>query len=240
MTATRVGRVGAAGRTAGRQRTPRSLFLRALTGLVLATGVSTLVVLTPALWARSMASERMLTVAEVPERDVGIVFGAEMYASGQPSPYLKARLDLAYELYAAGRVKVLVVSGDNALEHHLEATNMKRYLVGRGVPADVVVEDEHGYDTYDTCVRARKEFGVSEATLVTQTYHLPRAIATCRAVGVDAVGVGDESVASTSQRWFEFSAREYGANLKMVWDLASGREPVLEGPSDAVTQALRG
>ena len=235
MTATRTARVG----RAGRQRTPRTFLLRALTGIVLVVGASTLVVLTPAIWARSMAAERMSDVAEAPARDVGIVFGAEMYASGEPSPYLKARLDLAADLYAAGRVKVLVVSGDNAGEHNFESTNMLRYLVAQGVPEAAVVEDQHGYDTYDTCVRARQEFGVTQAILVTQTYHLPRAIATCRAVGVDAVGVGDDSVRATSNRWFEFSAREYGANLKMVWDLASRRQPVLEGPSDAVTRALR-
>lgn len=221
-------------------RSPREVLLRTLAGFVLAAGLGTIVVVVPALWVRLMSAGRVVSAAEAPATDVGIVFGAEVYPSGRPSPYLKARLDLGFELYRAGRVKVLIVSGDNAPEHNRETAHMKRYLVDRGMPAEAIVEDEYGNDTYDTCVRAREEFGVPGAILVSQTYHLPRAVATCRAVGVDAVGVGDTSVRATSSRWLEFSAREYAANLKLVWDLATGRRPVLTGPSDAVSRALGG
>lgn len=219
---------------------PRRTALRVIGVLAVLVGLGALAVGGPALWTRFMARDRVLTAAQAPARDVAIIFGAEMYASGRPSPYLKARLDLGAQLFAQGKAKVLIVSGDNDPAHHRESTNMKRYLVAQGVPESAVVEDEFGLDTYDTCVRAREVFGVTEALLVSQRYHLHRAVATCRAVGVDAVGVGDVSVKRTSKRWDEFAQRELGANLKMAWDLGTGRTPNLDGDPDAVGSALRG
>ena len=189
-------------------------------------------------WVRGMSRDRVLSIDEAHARDVAIIFGAEMYPSGEPSPYLKARLDLGAQLYKNGQAKVLIVSGDNAAEHHHEATNMRRYLERQGVPGEAIVEDAHGLDTYDTCVRARDVFGVTDALLVSQRYHLSRAVATCRAIGVDAVGVADISVKATSNRWDDFSRRELLANVKMVGDLLTQRQPVLEPPSDAVQVAL--
>ena len=82
--------------------------------------------------------------------------------------------------------------------------------------------------------------GITEALLVSQRYHLPRAVATCRAVGVDAVGVGDVTVRRSSRYWDGFARRELAANVKMVWDLLTHRSPaVVDGPSDAVGTALR-
>ena len=209
--------------------------LGALAALV---GLGAAALVAPTLWTRAMASDRNLTAAQAPAKEVAIIFGAEMYPSGRPSPYLRARLDLGVRLFREGKAKVLIVSGDNAPEHNHESTNMKKYLVEHGVPAERVVEDEYGLDTYDTCVRARDVFGVTEALLVSQRYHLHRAVATCRAVGVDAVGVGDVSVKRTSERWDEFARREIGANLKMVWDLTTRRTPNLMGDREAVRRAL--
>ncbi len=137
---------------------------------------------------------RVVPVADAPARDVAVILGAEVYPSGTPSPYLRARLDLGAELFRSGRARVLIVSGDNAPDHHRETASMRAYLEAAGVPAAKIVEDEAGLDTYDTCVRARDVFGVHELLLVSQEYHLARAVATCRAVGVDAVGVGVISV----------------------------------------------
>ena len=218
------------------RRRRRTLRVLAVAACVLALGAAS--VAGPALWTQWMARDRVLTLAQAPARDVAIIYGAEMYPSGRPSPYLRARLDLGAALFKAGKAKVLIVSGDDAASHNREAAHMKAYLVSVGIPAAKIVVDAHGLDTYDTCVRARDVFGVTSALLVSQRYHLPRAVATCRAVGVDAVGVGDVSVKRTSKRWDEFARRELGANLKMVWDLTTARQPVQEPPSDAVTKAL--
>ncbi len=214
--------------------------LRILIAVVCLSALGAGVIAAPAMWARWMAHGRIQTPARAPARDVAIIFGAEMYPSGRPSPYLRARLDLGAALVAEGRVKVLIVSGDNADAHHRETSNMKDYLVSVGVPAARIVEDPGGLDTYDTCVRARDVFGVTSALLVSQRYHLPRAVATCRAVGVDAVGVGDVTVRRSSRYWDGFARRELAANVKMVWDLLTHRSPaVVDGPSDAVGTALR-
>ena len=82
----------------------------------------------------------------------------------------------------------------NGTRFYNETDGMRDYLIEKGVPAAKVVGDYAGFDTYDSCVRARRIFGVSRAIVVTQTYHLPRALATCRAIGLDAWGVGDETV----------------------------------------------
>lgn len=217
------------------QRRPSVPVLGAFVALV---GLGAAALAAPTVWTRVMAFDRNLTAGQAPARDVAIIFGAEMFPSGRPSPYLRARLDLGVRLFKDGKAKVLIVSGDDDPAHNRESTNMKKYLVGQGVPADRIVVDAYGLDTYDTCVRARDVFGVTEALLVSQRYHLHRAVATCRAVGVDAVGVGDVSVKRTSKRWDEFARREVGANLKMVWDLATARTPNLEGDRDAVRRAL--
>lgn len=198
----------------------------AILGSLLALGVVAFVSPTVATWVG--ASGRTFTVAEAPTTDVAIVFGAEVYPSGQPSPYVQGRLDVAIALYRTGRVQRLLMSGDDSAAHHHEPSSMKAYAVKAGIPADRIEVDAHGFDTYDTCVRARRVFGITRATVVSQTYHLPRAITTCRAVGVDAVGVGDSSVKATSARWGEFAARERLANIKMALDLLSGREPRLD------------
>ncbi len=174
------------------------------------------------------ARGRILTVRQAPAREVAIVFGAETYPSGRPSPYLKARLDLAVALYKEGKAQTLIVSGVDSAAHNHESSAMKDYLVSSGVPEAAVVVDRFGLDTYATCVRAKRVFGVTEALLVSQRYHLHRAVATCRAIGVDALGVGDTSVKRTSGRWREFQQREVFANVKMAFDLVSGRDPVLE------------
>ncbi len=179
---------------------------------------------------------------------VGIVLGAAVLPSGEPSRYLRARLDLAQSLYEKGTLKVLVVSGDGREDHNNEPEAMRRYLLGKGVPDEHIVIDAAGYDTYATCVRAKEVFGIDRAVLVSQAYHVPRAVTTCRAVGVDALGAGDHTVQTLGADswpgplkklgWGRFVLRERLAGPKMVVDVATRRQPVLGPPSDAVQVAL--
>jgi vancomycin permeability regulator SanA len=208
----------------------RTLVLRAVAGALL---LCLLVFAGPTGYVLLASAGRAGSVAEVPAQPVAIVFGASVYSDGTPSPYLRARLDLAYDLYRAGKVRAVLVTGDNGTVSYDETSTMMAYLVAKGIPETKVVGDYAGFDTYDSCVRAKRIFGVDRAILTTQSYHLPRAIAVCRSVGVDAWGVGDDFAAPMDpDLWQSYSAREWLANLKAAWDLVSRREPTL-GPHEA-------
>jgi vancomycin permeability regulator SanA len=117
---------------------------------------------------------------------------------------------------------------------------MERWLVGRGVPVNKIAQDHAGFDTYDSCTRAIKIFGVRKTIVVTQTYHLPRAIMLCRRAGVETYGVGDETVKQFHKPWRISANREHGACVKAVVDVVSGRDPVFLGRHEtSVDEAVR-
>ncbi|QDP94579.1 hypothetical protein FOE78_00415 [Microlunatus elymi] len=189
-------------------------------------------------YVRSFARGRLFSAADVPYAPVGLVLGALAYSDGTPSPFLQARLDLARQLLAAGKIGMILVSGDHAAPAFDETLCMQEYLHARGVRRDKIVVDRHGYDTYDSCVRARDVFGVTKVTVITQSYHLPRAVGTARAIGLDANGVGDDTVRERRTSWTRGAIRDQLACLKTVTDLALQRRPVLQNPTDQVQRAL--
>lgn len=205
----------------------------------LGVGVVAVAIGATAWYVQAMSADRLVGAASVPATPVGLVLGAELYADGQPSPYLQARLDLAHDLFVAHKVQVLLVSGDNSAASNHEADGMRAYLISRGVPAAKVVVDPEGVDTFASCVRAREVFGVTRTILVSQSYHLPRALTICRGVGVEAWGVGDETVKERQEMWIVGTAREYVANLKMLGDLLTYRHSDSPPRSRAVTEALK-
>ncbi|KGN33883.1 membrane protein [Knoellia sinensis KCTC 19936] len=196
-------------------------------------------VLGPWLWVSIASADRVHEVAEAPEAPVALVLGAGISPSGEPTPYLKARLDAAKELHDAGKVRVLLVSGDNRTHAYDEPTAMRDYLVAAGVPTEAVVMDFAGRDTYDSCQRAHRIFGVDDVTVVSQRYHVGRAVALCRAAGMATQGVGDTTVQGRFPRdWQVGVVREKVANIKAVVDVVSGRDPVLGQQEPGVRDAL--
>lgn len=196
-------------------------------------------VLGPWLWVSVASAGRVHSVAEAPTAPVALVLGAGIDPSGTPSPYLKARLDTAAELYETGKVRVLLVSGDNRTHAYDEPTAMRDYLVAAGVPTESVVLDFAGRDTYDSCQRAHRIFGVDEVTVVSQEYHVVRAVALCRAAGMTTEGVGDVTVRDRFPRdWQVGWVREKVANVKAAADVLSRRDPVLGEPEPGVRDAL--
>ena len=174
-------------------------------------------------FVRATAAGHIYMESEVPAAPVALVLGAKVFPDGTPSPFLTARLDLAKRLYDAGRVEMIIVSGDSNAAEYDEPAAMREYLVYAGVPASKVVVDDTGFDTYESCMRARRIFNVSRLIMVTQSYHLPRAVATCRALGLDAVGVGDDSARQHSNSWRRGVIRDQLACLKTVIDLVTRR-----------------
>ena len=189
-------------------------------------------------YVRLTAAGHLYSEAEVPAAPVALVLGARVFPDGTPSPYLAARLDLAHRLYLAGKVRVVLVSGNNMAEEYNEPDAMRTYLINAGMPAEAVVADHAGFDTYDSCARAVRIFGIEQLIVVTQSYHLPRAVATCRALGMDATGVGDNRVRRFSRTWIQGVIRDQLACVKTVIDLITRRDPVLGQQDSAVTEAL--
>jgi vancomycin permeability regulator SanA len=188
-----------------------------------------LVTTASAVFIRFAARGRLYEEADVPARPVALVLGAQVYPDGTPSVFLAARLDVARRLYDRGRVERLLVSGDGGAPEYDEPLAMQRYLVAAGVPEGSIALDRRGVDTYASCLRARDVYGIRELTLVSQAYHLPRAVGTAQRLGLDAVGVGDWSVrwvqGRRSRSWILGSIRDVVACVKTVYDLA--RKPTL-------------
>jgi SanA protein len=153
----------------------------------------------------------------VPGRRAAIVFGAGYWPSGRLSDILRDRLDAAIELYHAGRVDVLLCSGDNRVVEYNEPAVMRAYALTQGVPADAIVLDYAGRRTYDTCYRARDIFQVTDVILVTQRYHLPRALALCEGLSLDAIGYVADRMPYVHIRWYW--VREIPALWGAWWDL---------------------
>ncbi len=167
--------------------------------------------------------------AAVPERPVALVFGAGYWPDGTPSDILRDRVAAAVELYRAGRVRKLLFSGDNRFVHYNEPEKMREVALALGMPEEDIVLDYAGRRTYDTCYRAKAIFGLTEVVVVTQRYHLPRALYTCQGLGLDAVGyVADRQPYIHIRR---YQAREVPALWLAWWDLWIRRPlPVLGDP----------
>jgi vancomycin permeability regulator SanA len=182
-------------------------------------------------WMYVTSGRQRMSTATVPATAVGIVFGAGA-PQGRPSPMLVGRLDLGLRLYRSGTVQVLLVTGDNSRSHYNEPLVMRDYLVGRGMPPDRIVLDYAGFTTWDSCVRAKKIFGVDHAILITQRFHLPRALTLCRAVGIDAWGVGDDSRRYAPVATTLSYLREVPAAVKAVYALVVRPDPRFLGPRE--------
>lgn len=126
--------------------------------------------------------------ADVPSRPVAIVLGARVYRDGTPSPVLADRLATALDLYRRGRVRRILVTGDNGTDDYDEVTAMRNWLLARGVPPNDVVRDHAGFRTYDSMVRAARVFQVRHAVVCTQRFHMARSLFLARHAGIDAVG----------------------------------------------------
>ena len=204
-------------------------------GLCVALG---LLLLAPTIWAWIVSRPHEYSVETVPKQRVALVLGASVKVDGEPSDFLAGRLAVAQQLYEKGKVRAILVSGDNGSKGYDEPTAMKNWLISHGVPAEHIVADFAGFDTYDSCVRAVKIFDAHDAIVVTQSYHLHRALATCRSVGLSAVGVGDSSVKASNQTWQRGAIRELAAVWKTWWDVGTHREPTLGDPDDGIAKAL--
>lgn len=177
------------------------------------------------------ALPRLYRVDQAPNQPVAIVFGAGLWWDGRPTPVLRDRVATAAELYFAGKVQKLLMSGTSTSPGYNEPLAMAGYAQELGVPAEDIVQDDAGRRTYDTCYRAGEIFGVHSAILVTQEFHLPRALYTCNMLGVQAVGVPADRREYRQRSSLFWNVREIPATIVALWEVhVSKPRPVLGDP----------
>ena len=182
----------------------------------------------PRLFVVFSTTKKMFQVENAPKGRVAIVFGAGLQWDGTPSPVLRDRVETAADLFFAGKVEKILMSGDNRYLDYNEPGSMKKYALSLGVPEEAIVLDYAGRRTYDTCYRAKDIFGVQGAVLVTQSFHLSRALFTCENLGLHAVGVVADRREYMRASKVSWEARELPAALVAMWDVwVAHPEPVL-------------
>jgi len=206
----------------GHKKKRRFLLLKTLFWLTLLLGAV-------ALWGPSLYINRQtepvryngskVPLESLPERDTAIVFGAALKNKGHdPSPFLLIRVKAAVALYETERVEQLLMTGDGGRSDHDEPAVMRREAIKLGVPADKIIMDKFGFDTFDSCYRARYVRGITSAIVVTQGYHLPRAVYSCQQQGIDTIGLDAPTIISR-QNMAWYLLREWLSTDKMMLQL---------------------
>jgi len=201
----------------------------------------------PALITAISARSRLYSVDTVPPVRAAIVLGAGLNRDGTPTPILKDRVATAAALYFSGKVEKLLMSGDNRFIYYNEPGAMKEYAIELGVPEEAIVLDYAGRRTYDTCYRASAIFGLKEAIIVTQQFHLPRALYLCNHMGLKALGVPADRARYRQRSQVIWSLREIPATAVALMEVHITRpvpvlgqyEPIFADPAGRINEPNR-
>ncbi len=167
---------------------------------------------------------------DAPSAPVAIVFGAGLYRDGSATPVLADRVATAVELYKAGKVQKIILTGDNRFPEYNEPAAMSRLAVSLGVPEDDLIPDYAGRRTYDSCYRARFVFNVKKAILISQEFHLPRAVYLCDQLGIESIGVSADRRVYLPSSLIQWNLREMAACIFAILETQiTHPQPVL-GP----------
>jgi SanA protein len=191
-------------------------FLRAL---ILCLPIAVLWVTIHANISATYASRGLIysEISQLPPTRVGLVFGTTDRIQGRENLYFRYRIDAATEVWNAGKIDTLIVSGDNRSRYYNEPEKMRRALIRRGIPADRIVCDYAGLRTFDSVVRAKEIFGTDSVLLISQRFQNERAIYIAKANGIHAYGYAARDV--NTQAGLKTKLREVGARVKMWLDV---------------------
>jgi len=173
----------------------------------------------PRLFTSLYAWQKIYTVENAPAERVAIIFGAGLRRDGTPTTILRDRVKTGARLYFEGKTEKLLMSGDNQVVEYNEPEAMRQYALSLGIPDEAIVLDYAGRRTYDTCYRAKAIFGVKSALLVTQSFHLPRALFLCNTLGVKAAGVEANNFNYLKRSLFLWNLREQFATVTAFVDV---------------------
>lgn len=208
-------------------------FLKFLRRLLLTLGILGVVgLILPRIITSIYSINRIYQTEDAPQKRLAIVFGAGLRRDGTPTAILRDRVETAADLYFTGKVEKLLMSGDNRFLEYNEPESMRQYALSLGVPDEAIAMDYAGRRTYDTCYRAKEIFAVDDVLLVTQKFHLPRALFLCNALGLEATGVEANTRRFWSVSLLIWNVRELLATTGAFLDVfVTSPQPVLGEPS---------
>ena len=186
-------------------------------------------------YVRISVSDRILDKEEAASLDADciLVLGASVRPGGIPSDMLRDRLDTGIELYKLGASDRFLMSGDHAEVYYDEVNAMKNYAKDAGVDSSVIFMDHAGLSTYESMYRAKEIFGVEKVVIVTQEYHLSRAVYDAKALGIDAYGVASDQHVYQNMLWNH--TREFMARNKDFFYCIVKPEPTVLGEKIPIT-----
>ncbi len=202
----------------------KRIFILGVAGFVFLIGVNFYIL-------KSTQDQIYFNQNELPEYQVALLLGAKVYDNGVLSPIMKDRTDVAIEIYNLGKVKKILVSGDHGTNGYDEVNAIKNYLLEKGVDKKDIFLDHAGFDTYDSVYRAKNIFEVESMIIVTQKFHLPRAVYISNSLGVESVGI----VADRRYIFLRNYLRESVSRVKAFLNVMFGAEPKFLGDVILIT-----
>ncbi|HBV13839.1 SanA/YdcF family protein [Chryseobacterium carnipullorum] len=167
-------------------------------------------------------------IADVPETKVALLLGTgKTLSNGMPNAYFYNRIQAAIDLYKSGKIKYILVSGDNSSKDYNEPEDMQLTLMKYGIPKERIVMDHAGFRTLDSVVRAKDIFGQTKLVIISQKFHNERAVFLARKNGIEAFGYNANDV--NKYAGLKTNLREYLAKTKVYWDLLFGIQPKFGG-----------
>ena len=202
-----------------------ALFCLGITGTAVVFGLSS--------YIKKETAEKIITAEEATDADCILVLGCGVREDGSPSLMLRDRLEKGIELYEAGTAPKLLMSGDHGRKDYDEVNLMKSYAMGKGVPSEDIFMDHAGFSTYDSMYRARDIFCAEKVIVVSQEYHLYRALYLAEKLGLETYGVPAQDVNYRGQAYREF--REMLARAKDFCTAVIQPEPKYLGEKISVS-----
>lgn len=177
---------------------------------------------------RNARNKIFSSVEKIPYNKVGLLLGTSKYLSnGHLNLYYKYRIEAAIELYKKGKIKFILISGDNSIKEYDEPNTMKNDLIKRGIPRNKIFLDYAGFRTLDSIIRAKEIFGQEKITVISQQFHNERAIFIAQRKGLECFGFNAPDV--DKYYGLKTRMREKLARIKMILDLATNKKPKFLG-----------
>lgn len=171
-------------------------------------------------------SREIYNLAEIQKTEVGLVLGAKVHGKNL-SHIFKDRLDAALELYNNKKINKILVSGDHGTKNYDEVNAAKEYLLSKGVKGEDIFLDHAGFDTYDSIYRAKEVFGINDVIIISQNFHLARALYIAFNLDINTQGFSADLHKYVSEE--RNNLREFFARIKAFYDVRFNSLPKFLG-----------